>query len=100
LTQPSSLSFDFRGQLSVAGSTVLVTVQDNQDDPAQMFDFNGLSADRSERFDGVQGVEAFEFDPAAIPETSTWAMMTLGFAGLGFAGYRKAKTSRAALSAV
>jgi hypothetical protein len=36
---------------------------------------------------------------AAVPEASTWAMMTLGFAGLGFAGYRKAKTSRTALSA-
>lgn len=27
---------------------------------------------------------------AAIPEASTWAMMGLGFAGLGFLGYRKA----------
>jgi hypothetical protein len=26
----------------------------------------------------------------AVPEPSTWAMMLLGFAGLGFAGYRKA----------
>jgi hypothetical protein len=24
-------------------------------------------------------------------ETSTWMMMTIGFAGLGFAGYRKAQ---------
>jgi PEP-CTERM motif len=28
---------------------------------------------------------------AAAPEPATWAMMLLGFAGLGFAGYRKAK---------
>ncbi len=35
-----------------------------------------------------------------VPETSTWGMMVLGFAGLGFAGYRKAKNGRAALSAV
>jgi hypothetical protein len=28
---------------------------------------------------------------SATPEPSTWAMMLLGFAGLGFAGYRKAK---------
>ena len=27
----------------------------------------------------------------AAPELSTWAMMALGFAGLGFAGYRKVK---------
>jgi hypothetical protein len=26
-----------------------------------------------------------------IPEPSTWAMMLLGFAGLGFAGFRNAK---------
>ncbi len=26
--------------------------------------------------------------PAGVPEASTWAMMALGFAGLGFAGYR------------
>lgn len=34
-----------------------------------------------------------------VPETSTWAMMALGFAGLGLAGYRKTKTSRPFLSA-
>ena len=26
-----------------------------------------------------------------VPEPSTWAMMILGFAGLGFAGYRKSR---------
>jgi hypothetical protein len=31
------------------------------------------------------------------PEPSTWAMMLLGFAGLGFAGYRRAKELRAAV---
>jgi PEP-CTERM motif len=30
---------------------------------------------------------------STIPEPSTWAMMVLGFAGLGFAGYRRAKAS-------
>jgi hypothetical protein len=33
--------------------------------------------------------------PGGIPEASTWAMMLLGFAGLGFVGYRKARTSAA-----
>lgn len=36
--------------------------------------------------------KAFEFDNltvAAVPEASTWAMMILGFLGLGFIGYRK-----------
>jgi hypothetical protein len=30
-------------------------------------------------------------DSAPVPETSTWAMMLLGFIGLGCAGYCKAK---------
>jgi hypothetical protein len=32
----------------------------------------------------------------AVPETSTWAMMLLGFAGLGYAGYRGTREPRAA----
>ncbi len=35
----------------------------------------------------------------AIPEPSTWAMMILGFAGVGFVGYRRAKKGRAMLAA-
>jgi hypothetical protein len=27
----------------------------------------------------------------AVPELSTWAMMLVGFAGLGFAGYRRTR---------
>jgi len=39
----------------------------------------------------------FSVTAAAIPEPSTWTMMLLGFAGLGFAGYRASrKTAPAA----
>ena len=31
--------------------------------------------------------------PPVVPEPSTWAMMLLGFAGLGFAGYRASRKS-------
>ena len=34
-----------------------------------------------------------------VPEPSTWAMMMLGLAGLGFAGYRKARSGRRAAAA-
>jgi hypothetical protein len=34
----------------------------------------------------------FTYVSGAIPEPSTWAMMLLGFAGLGYAGYRNART--------
>ena len=30
-----------------------------------------------------------------VPEPSTWAMMLLGFAGLGFAGYRASRKTAA-----
>jgi hypothetical protein len=43
--------------------------------------------------------KAFEFDNltvAAVPEASTWAMMILGFLGLGFLGYRKSARSSSA----
>jgi hypothetical protein len=33
---------------------------------------------------------------AAVPELSTWAMLALGFAGLGFAGYRGSRRTAAA----
>ena len=35
---------------------------------------------------------------SAVPEPSTWAMMLIGFAGLGFAGYRGAKRNSPALA--
>jgi hypothetical protein len=37
-----------------------------------------------------------EVSGVATPELSTWAMMVLGFAGLGYAGYRRAREPRAA----
>ena len=40
----------------------------------------------------ADGPGGFGFDFAvggAVPEPSTWAMMLLGFAGLGYAGYRR-----------
>jgi Carbohydrate binding domain/PEP-CTERM motif len=36
---------------------------------------------------------------APVPEPSTWTMLLLGFAGLGYAGYRRARAGHAALAA-
>jgi hypothetical protein len=38
-------------------------------------------------------------DIHAVVEPSTWTMMLLGFAGLGFAGYRRAKAGHGTLAA-
>jgi hypothetical protein len=40
---------------------------------------------------GQSGTLTYEYTPTspAVPEPSTWAMMLVGFAGLGYAGYRR-----------
>jgi len=45
-------------------------------------------------FDGVslQAFDTVAATVAAVPEPSTWAMMILGFAGLGFVAYRRRNT--------
>jgi hypothetical protein len=43
-------------------------------------------------------VEAFVQVGSGVPEPSTWAMMILGFAGVGFASYRRARRSTMALA--
>jgi hypothetical protein len=42
---------------------------------------------------------AFSLEGSVVPEPSTWAMMLLGFAGLGFAAYRHARKTGPATSA-
>jgi hypothetical protein len=36
---------------------------------------------------------SIDLTSSVIPETSTWVMMLLGFAGLGYAGYRRARVA-------
>jgi hypothetical protein len=62
-----------------------------------------LAAQAGESFDLLETAPAdttfkgVAFAPAPVPEPSTWAMMALGFVGLGFAGRRRlqARTARA-----
>jgi PEP-CTERM motif len=45
---------------------------------------------------GFAELKQFEVSGLAsdVPEPATWAMMLFGFAGPGFAGYRRARQSR------
>jgi hypothetical protein len=38
---------------------------------------------------GIDGVNLIQQQVSAVPEPSTWAMMLLGFAGVGFIAYRR-----------
>ncbi len=52
----------------------------------------------AENFTGHGELHDFPFEgnvPGAVPEPSTWAMMAIGFAGLGFLGFRSRKTATA-----
>jgi hypothetical protein len=42
---------------------------------------------------------SFTVNVSAVPESSTWAMMILGFAGIGFMAYRRSRKSTMALTA-
>jgi hypothetical protein len=55
------------------------------------FGYN-LVADGSGGFGFDFAVGGASLEPsAAVPETSTWALMLIGFAGLGFVGWRAAR---------
>lgn len=48
----------------------------------------------------LTGIDAhgLDFIPFAVPEPSTWAMLLIAFAGLGFVGYRASAKRQAALA--
>jgi len=99
--------FSFRGQL-VNDGTVTVTVVDNL---SQSFSFTANANANFTAFgvialagsnetistvtitsDGFKSGKQFGFGDAlapAVPEASTWAMMILGFMGVGFMAYRR-----------
>jgi hypothetical protein len=53
----------------------------------QLVTITGLSPFTTATFSSTRN--AFEFSLASVPEPSTWAMMGLGFAGLGYAAFRR-----------
>jgi hypothetical protein len=62
--------------------------------------FTGLSVPGTETISvedlsGGRDNGSYSLTISAVPELSTWAMMLVGFAGLGFAGYRASRKSAA-----
>ena len=64
-------------------------------------DQNGVSEsvfdEHSGTFGGTLAVIQIGLPP--VPEPSTWAMMLVGFGGLGFAAYRAKRSAKAAVTA-
>jgi hypothetical protein len=77
----STFDFSFRGDL------ILGDIEDNT---VTDLGFFGPNIDFT-----ISGPGEFVIG-GAVPETSTWAMLALGFAGLGYAGHRRASSLRAA----
>ncbi len=65
-------------------------------DPSNTSAFvTGLTFENSGTFTGTQT----PITAGTVPEPSSWAMMLLGFVGLGYAGYRKTKSAPTAVAA-
>ena len=84
--------FTLTGADLVAMSTIAdpVTGTGNQLSPSgnQLVTITGLAPFTTATFSSTNN--AFEFSlGSAVPEPSTWAMMALGFAGLGYAAFRR-----------
>ena len=76
---------------------------DNGADPNEIVDITDLLSSttlpNNEAFSVLDGpVAGLRYGGVAYaaPEASTWAMLILGFAGLGFMGYRKGRAAKAA----
>jgi len=71
-----------------AGQWSLVTESVFLNAGANSVGFYSLTTDPTNQYGAVIG----DVSLSAVPEPSTWALMILGFLGLGFAGYRKGKS--------
>jgi len=67
----------------------------SQDDPAanQLVKISGLAPFTTATLSSTGN--SFEFSIVNVPEASTWTMMALGFAGLGYAAFRRNTKGRA-----
>jgi hypothetical protein len=92
----NTIAFLYKGApvVSFTGATLPFTVSPFGDQGApgsnQYVTFSNLIFDSVVL--GSVGQNSFEFDNvtvAAVPEPSTWAMMILGFMGVGFMAYRR-----------
>jgi hypothetical protein len=63
-----------------------------------LFEFSFAAPVTSVTFSSTQNSLEVASVSSGVPEPSTWAMMLIGFTGLGYAAYRKTKTKRMAFA--
>ena len=99
------------GVTATAGSTSNVFNNYNPAGPGSIWqsftlDFTASSASTLISIQGEQGNQYIGLDNVAVgaatstPETSTWAMMLIGFAGFALVGYGRAKKTKGLFAAV
>jgi len=87
------------GNISLGPGTYYLALQNavNTGDHPDFWTENDGSSAAYHNYSGSIGSESFQIlgVTAAVPEPSTWAMMILGFTGLGFMAYRRKQTGAA-----
>ncbi|HEX9169070.1 MAG TPA: PEPxxWA-CTERM sorting domain-containing protein, partial [Roseiarcus sp.] len=103
-----SYSTSFALVTLTAGTTYWFTVQETAAEPSGTFGVETTSTAPAGSATYSMGIfpapPTWHFQPETlafnltftVPEPSTWAMMLLGFAGLGFLGYRRTVKARVA----
>jgi hypothetical protein len=89
-------------QLRIDGPVLTVFVLDgsslNPSDPNGFKTGSRLIGGNIDTFDGLTGAAPFTPTVGGVPELSTWAMLLLGFAGIGFMTYRRSRQTATALT--
>jgi hypothetical protein len=99
----NSLSITVDGYTLTGGDLVALgaTANGSQSSPSsnQLVTISGLGEFSTISFHS--NLNSFEFSlPTAVPEPATWAMMALGFAGLGYAAFRRNSKGQIAVGAI
>jgi len=104
---PGVLAFGHGGRIE--GGSFPISADQTFSDAEELSLFEGSGADSFGLYfavdggvvslSGQSGTLTYEYTPTAspVPEPSTWAMLMIGFAGLGYAGYRRARRPCAAV---
>jgi hypothetical protein len=98
--QPNSfywIDLNISGPMTIGGPSVGWGTTDDNAGPGVSEGYNSSNPTDFTFFPNNRdgGEQAFQMEVASVPEASTWAMTALGFAGLGFMGWRGSKRTAA-----